>query len=238
MIGSMLGWVIELFFRRIFSTKKWINPGFLNGFYLPLYGFGVVIMYAICSINLPPLATIAVVGVLMTLLELVTGLFFTKHLNMKLWDYSNRPLNFKGIICIEFSLIWAALGALFLFVVYPPALRLTAWLGRHLYFLLVVGIFYGIFIADCITSFNVAAKIRELAKKAKEAVLYERLKVEISLANKQRKERRSFVFPFKSNVNIRENIQNYINKLKQKLNEKADAKKSTRTEHDNKDDTL
>lgn len=28
MFGSVAGWVLELFFRRIFSMKKWINPDF------------------------------------------------------------------------------------------------------------------------------------------------------------------------------------------------------------------
>lgn len=41
-IGSMAGWVIEVVFRRFFSSanpeRKWINPGFLSGPYLPLYG--------------------------------------------------------------------------------------------------------------------------------------------------------------------------------------------------------
>ena len=46
MFGSVAGWVLELFFRRIFSMKKWINPGFLNGPYLPMYGFGTVIVNA------------------------------------------------------------------------------------------------------------------------------------------------------------------------------------------------
>ena len=43
-VGSSIGWVIELFFRRFFSAKKWINPGFLVGPYLPIYGFGVVVV--------------------------------------------------------------------------------------------------------------------------------------------------------------------------------------------------
>lgn len=38
-IGSMAGWVIEVVFRRFFSSanpeRKWINPGFLSGPYLP-----------------------------------------------------------------------------------------------------------------------------------------------------------------------------------------------------------
>ena len=39
-IGSMLGWLLELIFRRLVH-KKWINPGFLIGPYLPIYGFGL-----------------------------------------------------------------------------------------------------------------------------------------------------------------------------------------------------
>ena len=41
--GCMLGWVLELLFNRMFN-KKWINPGFLVGPWLPIYGFGVVAM--------------------------------------------------------------------------------------------------------------------------------------------------------------------------------------------------
>ena len=41
-IGSSLGWVLELFFRRFISgnnpERKWINPGFMVGPYVPLYG--------------------------------------------------------------------------------------------------------------------------------------------------------------------------------------------------------
>lgn len=38
-IGCTAGWVLELFYRRFAPTNKshkWINPGFLNGPYLPL----------------------------------------------------------------------------------------------------------------------------------------------------------------------------------------------------------
>lgn len=43
--GGVGGWVLELLFRRFFSganpERKWLNPGFLFGPCLPLYGFGV-----------------------------------------------------------------------------------------------------------------------------------------------------------------------------------------------------
>ena len=44
MIFSVIGWVIELFFRRFVSTKRWINPGLLKGPYLPIYGIGVLFL--------------------------------------------------------------------------------------------------------------------------------------------------------------------------------------------------
>ena len=52
-IGSLFGWVLELFFRRFVSQKKWVNPGFLTGPYLPIYGCGVVVLYSISNIPLP-----------------------------------------------------------------------------------------------------------------------------------------------------------------------------------------
>ena len=50
-IGSVSGWVAELFYRRFFSDanpgRKWINPGFCTGPYLPLYGVGLGLVYLI-----------------------------------------------------------------------------------------------------------------------------------------------------------------------------------------------
>ena len=42
-MGCTLGWFLELFYRRL-AHGKWINPGFLIGPYLPIYGFGLVIL--------------------------------------------------------------------------------------------------------------------------------------------------------------------------------------------------
>jgi uncharacterized membrane protein len=47
-IGSFLGYIVEVFFRRFVSMHKWINPGFLKGPCLPLYGFGLCALH-FCS---------------------------------------------------------------------------------------------------------------------------------------------------------------------------------------------
>ena len=105
MIGSLIGWLIELFYRRFVSTKKWINPGFLNGPYLPLYGFGLAIMYFICLIPTDWWVKAIIISILMTLIELIAGIIFINIMKIKLWDYSNQKLNYKGVICLKYSII-------------------------------------------------------------------------------------------------------------------------------------
>ena len=46
-IFSVVGWILEVTYRSI-TNKKFINPGFLSGCAIPLYGFGVVILNIIC----------------------------------------------------------------------------------------------------------------------------------------------------------------------------------------------
>ena len=54
-VGSISGWVLELFFRKWFSSSnpehKWINPGFCTGPYLPIYGFGLCALYLLALLG-------------------------------------------------------------------------------------------------------------------------------------------------------------------------------------------
>ena len=54
-IGCSFGWALEVIFRRFWSgnnrSRKWINPGYLNGPWLPVYGFGLCILYVLSSLE-------------------------------------------------------------------------------------------------------------------------------------------------------------------------------------------
>jgi len=54
---------------------------------------------------------------LITFFELVIG-EFALHTNLipKMWDYSNMILNYKGIICLPFTLLWMALSIVAIFI--------------------------------------------------------------------------------------------------------------------------
>ena len=49
-------------------------------------------------------------ALLITLMELIIGkMFLTGYLPV-MWDYSSVPLNYQGIVCVPFSVVWMALS--------------------------------------------------------------------------------------------------------------------------------
>ena len=216
MVFSMLGWVLELFFRRFISMKKWINPGLLKGPYLPIYGTGVVCLYVFIHIMksfegyfaaswLFDLSVIVGIGALMTLIELIGGLIFIRGMKVRLWDYSKRWGNYKGIICPLYSLIWTLAGALFYYALFEPLNNMVysfITLDWLLFAVLLVGVFFGIFIADFCESVQLVSKVEKLAKEMRMEVDWDRLKSEIREELKSKSLKTSFLSPFNTPYGI------------------------------------
>ena len=215
-VGSVVGWCIEVLFRRIFTAKKWINPGFLTGPYLPLYGFGVAMLFAISLIPidtgyywLDSLIIILIMGVVMTLIEYIAGLIFIKGMKIKLWDYSNRRGNIQGIICPLFSFLWLLVCAFYYFVIDPFVIEAVVWFVHHITFAFFVGIFFGVFFVDLGHSINLSAKITAFAKKHDIVVSFEKLKESIKDRIDKLGEKKHFIFSFKSNRTLTQEMDNY-----------------------------
>ena len=182
-IGSLLGWVIELFFRRFVSQKKWMNPGFLTGPYLPIYGFGVMVLYGVSNIPLgielqavDIIIHILIIGVGMTLIEFIAGLIFIKGFKVKLWDYNNRKGNIMGIICPSFSLIWLVVGSLYYFFLNPLLVQGISWISENLIYTYFVGGVMGAIAVDFAYSIHLATKLKEF--KELQDLRFEEFKVE------------------------------------------------------------
>lgn len=225
MIGSIVGWILEVFFRRFVSAKKWINPGFLVGPILPLYGFGLSGMFVstyyldkinISSFPLKCAIIVIILGLLMTLIEYITGLIFIKKMNIKLWDYSNRKGNIQGIICPLFSFFWLIICLIYYLFIHKYIQVIIDDLNSSNYSMFIFGFFYGILFVDLIYSFNVSSKISKVAKDLNIVVRYEHLKVSISEQMKSIKEKASFLFPFRNVKNLKESVQNYLKRFENK----------------------
>lgn len=216
MLGSVGGWVIELFFRRFFSTKKWINPGFLNGPYLPMYGAGTLLLYGACFIPLPRWALVLLLLVSLTLLEYITGLIFIKGMHIKLWDYSAQWGNVQGIICPLFSLLWGVIAAGFVYVLFGPLHAAAVWAAENAWTIFFIGAFYGIFFVDVCISFDISLKIRKAAAELQAAVEYERFKAALNERRKEQRQKRRFLFPF-AGVPLHEAASEWLKKRRQAL---------------------
>ncbi len=209
--GSIIGWGIELFWRRFFSKnnpeKKWINPGFLTGPYLPLYGLSLCLLFALSFIDvsfveskcLQKLLLFILMAFAITVMEFIAGLIFIKGMKIKLWDYSKNWLNIQGIICPQYSFYWVILSGAYYFLVHPRILEWLYWFTNHLSFSFVVGFFYGVFTIDLCYTFQISTKIREYAKENKLEIRYENLKESIRKRNEEFEERKRFFFALKSN---------------------------------------
>lgn len=213
-MGSIAGWIMELLFRNFRKPlRQWVNPGFCTGPYVPLYGFGLCLLFLIASLerlNLiaNPFWTKVVLflamAAAMTLIEYIAGILCLKVLKVRLWDYSDCWGNVQGIICPLFSAIWAALGAVYYFLIHPYILDALHWLSQNLAFSFVIGLFFGVFLVDVAHSAQLTAKLKRFAEDNDVVVKYESLKAHIR--GKQRKIRFSFFRPFRSESPLSEHL--------------------------------
>lgn len=230
-IGAMCGWVMELFFRR-FAHKKWVNPGFLAGPWLPLYGLGLLGLYGMSVIDLSfignpvweKVVLILGITVVMTLLEYVTGLIFIKGLKVKLWDYSDRLGNIQGIICPLFTLIWGAIGALYNLLLHEHVCVAVNYISGHLEYSYILGILSGIFIMDNVYSFNVVARIKKWATEHDIVVKYEQLRLGIAKRAEKAKQKTNFIFSLNGPKGVIEELNKYFSEQGKKFAEERNRK--------------
>jgi len=123
-VYSFIGWFIEVVYRSV-SQREFINAGFLYGPFVPLYGFGAaLIIFLEFLIHQWPLPIkIVAYGIILTLIEYLTGFILEKTFKLKLWDYSDDKFNIHGRVCLLFSLCWAALAVIFVTFIHPAVLR-------------------------------------------------------------------------------------------------------------------
>lgn len=74
-------------------------------------GLSILIIFGINTLfhNLHPVFTSIISSAIITVIELIAGLEFNVKRQMNVWDYSEIPINYKGQICLRYSLLWMLL---------------------------------------------------------------------------------------------------------------------------------
>lgn len=103
---SMLGWLVESIYMS-FCNRKFTNRGFASSPICPIYGFGGVLGYLILHPLSRHLFLLYIVGaVIATIFEFLVAKLMNKLFGEVWWDYSEKPLNYKGVICAESTVAW------------------------------------------------------------------------------------------------------------------------------------
>ena len=162
-IYAFLGWCTEVSYAAT-KTGKFVNRGFLNGPWCPIYGFGVVIVLSFLEPLKDNLLLLFLGSVVLTSsLEWLTGFVLEKLFAQRWWDYSNEPFNLSGYICLRFSLAWG-FACLFVVKLLHPTVLLLIRLIPHPVGLILLGILGVVMAIDLAATVSTIAKLnRRLA---------------------------------------------------------------------------
>ena len=129
-VYAVIGWLYEVLLFY-FRGDGLINRGFLYGPYLPVYGFGGLVLVVLLNKILMRkkdkignwvkdiLLVFLLVFLISTVVEYVAHYALDTFFDIKLWDYSKQFLNINGRVCFGASRNFAIGGTFFLFVLQP-----------------------------------------------------------------------------------------------------------------------
>ena len=111
---SFLGYLLECIVLTIEYKKPVVDRGFGHGPFCIIYGFGAV---GACLLLSPlsdhPVELYTASMTMATTMELITANVMIRLFGSFWWDYSHKPFNYRGIICLESSLGWGLLGIVY-----------------------------------------------------------------------------------------------------------------------------
>ena len=150
-VYAFIGWCTEVSYAAL-DTGKFVNRGFLNGPYCPIYGCGVVIVVAILTPLKGNLLILFAGSFLLTsVLEYITGFLLEKCFHNKWWDYSDKPFNIKGYVCLKFSVLWGLACTFIMKVLHPIIYGFITWIPHLAGLIILIIIMTGFAVDMCVT---------------------------------------------------------------------------------------
>ncbi len=210
-VFSIIGWVLEVIYRGIVH-KKIVNPGIMSGCVVPLYGMGAIILDIICilffniNFKFKILIIFIVSMIILTLLEFICGYVSLKYFHIRLWDYRKEKFNYKGFICLKFSIVWGLISVIYYLLINPYIHNISLKFISTNNGIFILGIFSGIFIIDLNVSIKLLNRFIIYAKEIEENINIEKVKIEARI-NVGKKKFLNAIYPYLStNRYIREKI--------------------------------
>ena len=160
LIYSFLGWCVEVSFVAV-TTGRVVNRGFLNGPVCPIYGVGMLGALLLLEPVSGNLVLLFFLGMLLcTLVELIGGWILEKAFHTRWWDYTDKPFNLGGYVCLGFSIMWGFVVTFAVRLIHPLIFSLVCWLP-HLLGWILIGVLYALFLTDFVLTLITVVGIRK-----------------------------------------------------------------------------
>lgn len=159
-VYSFLGWGVEVAFHAV-SLGKLVNRGFLNGPVCPIYGVGMLGALLLLEPVSGNLVLLFFLGMLLcTLVELIGGWILEKAFHTRWWDYTDKPFNLGGYVCLGFSIMWGFAVTFAVRLIHPLIFSLVCWLP-HLLGWILIGVLYALFLTDFVLTLITVIGLRK-----------------------------------------------------------------------------
>ena len=100
---SFLGYLLECIVLTVEYKRPVVDRGFGHGPFCVIYGFGAV---GACLLLSPlsdhPIELYTASMTMATTMELITANVMIRLFGSFWWDYSHKPFNYRGIICLPY----------------------------------------------------------------------------------------------------------------------------------------
>lgn len=109
LVYSFLGWVGETVVATV-KGRRFANRGVASGPFCFIYGFTAVLLAISFADRPSPLLLFLGCAIDATVVEWLTAKLLERVDRRRWWDYSGKRFNVDGYICLQYSLLWGALG--------------------------------------------------------------------------------------------------------------------------------
>lgn len=156
-IYSFIGYLAETFLKT-FIFKN-MNNGILYGPWIPVYGFGSVMIIVIMRFIFNRvkvkriykiILTVLISMLLVTIIELIGGIIIEKLFHKVFWNYDSFKYNIGHYISIEMTILWGAMSLFIIYVINPFVNKILKKIPNIFTYLVLV-IFLIDNIVTCIT---------------------------------------------------------------------------------------
>lgn len=112
------GWLCEIIWSYIFRDKL-VNPGCLTGPWCPIYGTAALAIIIMTSKKHKFSFNFLKIFCVSTIVEYISAFISEEFFNNRIWDYSNRFLNFQGRVCLSMTLVFTISGLIYIYLIEP-----------------------------------------------------------------------------------------------------------------------